>query len=346
MTSTPDRAGEERLSQRGGEASVGDAGDYVQRLAGALRRSLETGSGGLAALVVLLVFFSIVSPNFFTLNNIFNVADQVVVLGLLVIGQTFVIITRNLDISMGSIVAICAMVMADLAKNYGLSPYAVILAGVLVGLSCGLMNGLLVAKLKLNPLVSTLATWSVIKGAAFVYSNGQPIYPLPDSFRWPAVVDIGGLQANVLYLLVFVVVAQLILSNTKFGRHVFAVGGNPGAAELTGIRHDRVVMSVYMISGLMSALAAVILAGKLSAGSPRFGDPYLLTAVAAAVLGGASLFGGQGSIPKALFGGALVITLIGNGMNLLLVPIGWQKMVLGGVLAVAVFIDSLQHRKR
>ncbi len=105
-------------------------------------------------------------------------------------------------------------------------------------------------------------------------------------------------------------------------------------------------MYVYMISGLMSALAAVILAGKLSAGSPRFGDPYLLTAVAAAVLGGASLFGGQGSIPKALFGGALVIILIGNGMNLLLVPIGWQKMVLGGVLAVAVFIDSLQHRKR
>ena len=181
--------------------------------------------------------------------------------------------------------------MADLAKNYGLSPSAVILAGVLVGLSCGLINGLLVAKLKLNPLVSTLATWSVIKGAAFVYSNGQPIYPLPDSFRWLAVVDIGGLQANVLYLLVLVVVAQLILSNTKFSRHVFAVGGNPGAAELTGIRHDRVVMSVYMISGLMSALAAVILAGKLSAGSPRFGDPYLLTAVAAAVLGGASLFG-------------------------------------------------------
>lgn len=303
-----------------------------------------TGSGGIVSFILLFIFFSIIATNFLKIANIFNVLDQVVILGILVIGQTFVIITGNIDISVGSTVAVTVMIMADLSKNYGLSPFLVIPIGIISGIVIGIINGLLVSKLRMNALVSTLAMYSVLRGLAFLYTDGQPIYPLPDSFRWIATVRIGDLfQANIIYLFILIIIAQLILGETRFGRYVYAVGGNPRAAAVSGIPYSRIVISCYMISGASAALAAAILGGKLSSGSPKFGEPYLLTVVAAAVLGGASLFGGEGNILKG-FIGALVLVMVTNGTNLMMVPMGWQQMAIGLVLALAVFLDAKRYQ--
>jgi len=308
-----------------------------------VKNLLLGGGGGLLVLIALFVIFSFISPNFFRVSNLLNVMDQTAVLGILTIGEAFVIISGNIDISIGSILAISTMVMADMAKNYGLSPFLSIPVGMMVGIGFGFLNGLLVAKLKMNSLVSTLATYSVIKGIAWLYTNGQPIYPLPEPFRLLGAVRIKGVvQADIVYLLILIIIAQLFLGKTKFGRYVYGIGGNKQAAITSGINVDRIILYCYMISGAAAAFAGAILAGKLSTGSPEFGEPYLLTAVAAAVLGGASLFGGEGNIQRA-YVGALVIIMIGNGLNLLLVPIAWQKVVVGIILAIAVFIDSKRH---
>lgn len=330
--------------QRSAVRNSGMAKPFSRVVAG-IRNLLVTAGGGVVAFAGLMIIFSIFSPYFFRASNLLNVADQVVVLGILVVGEAFVIISRNIDISIGSILAICAMVMADMAKNYGLSPFVIIPVGMLLGTGCGFVNGLLVAKLRMNPLVATLATYSAIRGLAFVYTDGQFIYPLPDSYRWLATLRVGGLfHANILYLVALVVVAHLVLAKTKFGRYVYGVGGNREAAVTSGIRVNRIVSYCYMISGALAAFGAVILTGKLASAGPKFGDPYLLTAVAAAVLGGASLFGGEGNIPKA-FVGALVIVMISNGLNLMLVPMGWQQMVIGGVLGMAIYLDARRHQR-
>lgn len=306
---------------------------------------LLSGSGGIASFIILFIFFSFFATNFISINNFFNLLDQVIILGILVIGETFVIITGNIDISVGSILALTVMIVADLAKNISLNPFLVIIVGILAGCAIGFINGLMVAKLKLNSLVATLAMYSILKGLAYIYTNGQPIYPLPDSFRLLATTKIGNtpIHYTIFYLIILIFISQIFLGKTKFGRYVYGVGGNREAAIVSGIPYERIVIYCFMISGAAAGFAAVLMAAKLSSGSPEFGEPYLLTAVTAAVLGGASLFGGEGNIPKAIIG-ALVITMISNGLNLMLVPIGFQKIIVGLVLAFAIFLDAKRQQ--
>jgi ribose transport system permease protein len=295
----------------------------------------------LFVLIGLVILFGIASPHFLSTDNLLNVMQQSAINAILGIGLTFVIISGGIDLSVGSILALCGLVTADLLVA-GHSIFVAIVAGLLVGLGCGVLNGLITTLGRIPPFITTLGMMLIARSAAKIYSGSKPISGFPESFRTLS-GDVAGIPVMVLVVAGLYVLAHLVLTRTKLGRYTYAIGGNEQAAWLSGVPVGRYKVAIYALSGLMAGAAAVLMTSRLNAASPLSGEMYELYAIAAAVIGGVSLMGGEGRVLGTLIG-ALIMGTLRNGLNALNVPSALEGMVVGGVLIAAVVLDRARHR--
>lgn len=304
-----------------------------------------TGVGGpLIGLVLLCVIFSLTTDVFLTWRNALNVIDQITVLGILAIGMTAVIVIGGIDLSVGSILAFSMMMMGWLYQSVGVPLGLAIVAGLLVGTACGLVNGLLITRAKLPPFIATLTMMSVGRGLANIITEGRQIVGYPDWFtNLSTVRHFGFLSVTVAIFIVLSLISWAILRYTTIGRSLYAIGGSPEVARLAGIRVRQLTMSVYALSGLLAGLASVALACRLNSSQPSAGTGYELDTIAAVVIGGASLNGGVGGIRGTVVG-VLIIGVLRNGLNLSGVSPFVQQIVIGVVIALAVAADTLRRR--
>ena len=304
-------------------------------------RNLSARLQTLFVLFGLVALFGIASPHFLTPDNLLNVMQQSAINAILGIGLTFVIISGGIDLSVGSILALCGLVTADLLVTGSSMPVA-ILGGVAVGLVCGLISGLVTTLGRIPPFIATLGMMLVARSAAKIYSDSKPISGLPESFRSLS-GDLFGVPVLVIVVAILYVIAHLVLTRTKLGRYTYAIGGNEQAAWLSGVPVGRYKIAIYGLSGLMAGIAAVLMTSRLNAASPLTGEMYELYAIAAAVIGGVSLMGGEGRVVGTVIG-ALIMGTLRNGLNALNVPSALEGMVVGGVLVAAVVLDRARHR--
>ncbi|MFD8556359.1 ABC transporter permease [Streptosporangium canum] len=299
-------------------------------------------NGALVALVVLAVALSLLSGDFLTVTNLLNVGVQAAVTAILAFGATFVIITGGIDLSVGSVAALSAIVLAWTATDAGLPwPLATVIA-LAVGLSCGLVNAALIAYGKLPPFIATLAMLGVARGLALVISQGSPI-AMPEAVSHLGDTIGDYLPVPVVVMLIMGLITAVILSRTYSGRAMYAIGGNEEAARLSGINVNRQKLITYALAGLFAAVAGIVLASRLASAQPQAAAGYELDAIAAVVIGGASLSGGKGRA-FGTFVGALILAVLRNGLNLLSVSAFWQQVVIGVVIALAVLLDTLRRR--
>ncbi|MCR8940094.1 ABC transporter permease subunit [Brevibacillus laterosporus] len=293
--------------------------------------------GPLLGLFLLVIILSIVSSDFLTVSNIFNVLRQVSINALIAFGMTFVILTGGIDLSVGSTLALSSALSAGMMASGG-DPFLAIVVGLLAGLVMGAFNGILVAKGNVAPFIATLATMTVFRGLTLVYTEGKPITGLPDSFGMVGKSFFLQIPMPVIWMLLSFVALYFILKHTTFGRHVYALGSNEEATRLSGVSTTKVKIWVYSISGLFASLAGIILTSRLNSAQPTAGTSYELDAIAAVVLGGTSLSGGKGWIVGTLIG-AMIIGVLNNGLNLLNVSSFYQLVAKGAVILIAVLLD-------
>ena len=295
--------------------------------------------GPLIGLLLIVIIISIMSPNFLTLNNLLNVLRQVSINALIAFGMTFVILTGGIDLSVGSILALTGAVTAGLMAS-GMDPILAMFLGLLLGAVLGAINGVIIAKGKVAPFIATLATMTIYRGLTLVYTEGKPISGLGDSqaFQMLGKGYFFGIPVPVITMAITFGILYFILKKTTFGRRVYAVGGNEEASRLSGISVDRIKIYVYALTGMLAALAALILTSRLNSAQPTAGNMFELDAIAAVVLGGTSLTGGRGWIVGTLIG-ALIIGVLNNGLNLIGVSSFFQQVVKGAVILVAVLLD-------
>ncbi|HUG17773.1 MAG TPA: ABC transporter permease [Planctomycetaceae bacterium] len=292
------------------------------------------------------------SSVFLSRSNLLNVASQISVIAVIAIGMTMVIITAGIDLSVGSLIALSAVVSTLLIQNVGGGVNASVLAMIgcsLAGILCcalvGTFSGGMVTAFRVPPFIVTLAMMLVARGTASLLTGGESVSKIPDSFTWLGVqASLFGLPNSVVLMLVLYVIAHVVMSRTVLGRYLYAVGGNPEAARLSGVPVKRVILFAYLMSGLLAGLGGVMMASQLKSGSPTYGGMYELYVIAAVVVGGTSLAGGEGKIFGTLIG-AFIIAVIQNGMNLLKIESFTQDVVLGGVILAAVLLDTLKHRR-
>lgn len=313
------------------------------RALGARAQGLLSHNGALVALVLIGVVMAILSPVFLTTQNLLNVGVQAAVVAILAFGQTFVIVSAGIDLSVGSVAALAAIVTGYMASTQGLHPLVAIVLGVATGVACGFVNGALVAYGRLPSFIATLAMLSIARGLALVLSGGMPV-DQPDAVAWFGRTLGGWLPMPVVIMVALGIVAAFILNRTYSGRAMYAIGGNEEAARLSGINVRRQQLVIYSLAGLFAAIAGLVLAGRLVSGQPQAAAGYELDAIAAVVIGGASLAGGQGGAFGTLIG-ALVLAVIRNGLNLLNVSSFWQQVIIGAVIALAVLSDTLRRRR-
>lgn len=293
----------------------------------------------LLGLIVLCVIISIAAPRFLNINNILNVLTQVSVNAILAIGMSFVILTGGIDLSVGSTLALTGAIAAAFAKSgHGGVMIPLLIALVLGGL-IGLFNGIFVSKGKIQAFIVTLASMTIFRGATYVYTNGTPISGLSSKFMDIGNKKIIGIPMPVFIIFVVFIIAWYILTQTRYGRYVYALGGNEDSARLSGINTNKVKTLVYVICGITAALAGVIVTSRVGSASPNAGSGFELDAIAAVVLGGTSLSGGEGSITGTLIG-AMIIGVLNNGLNLMNVSPYYQSIVKGVVILTAILIDK------
>lgn len=305
------------------------------------------GEFGIAiAFVLEFIVFSFLSPYFFTADNILNVTLQASITAIIAVGMTFVILTAGIDLSVGSVVAFAGIVTTSMLKLdlplVVVFPLA-IFVGLLVGGGSGALAGLFVTKFNIASFIVTLALMTIWRGAAFMYTEGRPIWELPEGFSILGSGRLIGVPIPTVIMLVIFVAAHVVLNYTTFGRHVYAVGGNKEAARISGINTNRVLTWVYVISGALSALSGILLASRINSGQPNAGVMYELDVIAAVVVGGTSLFGGRGSV-FGTFIGSMLIAVLRNGLNLLNVGSYVQQVIVGVVILLAVMLDQWRRQ--
>jgi inositol transport system permease protein len=310
-------------------------------------------------LLVLMAVFAILEPRFLSPLNLFNVMRQVSIFGLLAIGMTFVILTRGIDLSVGSLIALTGLVGAAVAKGGFESRFAVgtateaagygwplaLLAAIAVGMACGFLQGIAITKLKVPPFVVTLGGMSAFRGAALLFAGGGPISGFDEGYRWWGQGYVGQVPVPVIIFAVAAVIAWVVLRYTRFGRNVYAVGGNPEAARLSGLNVDRITLSVYVIIGFMAGLGGFVLSARLNSAEAVAGLTYELTVIAGVVIGGTSLFGGVGTIFGTVIGTMLIGVLL-NGLVLNNVSSYVQQIIIGVIIVLAVAFDTFAKSKR
>ena len=287
--------------------------------------------------LVLMAVLSVLSPAFLAVSNLFNVAQQVSINAIMAAGMTFVILTAGIDLSVGSVLALSGAVMAGLLST-GKPVLLGILGGLAVGGLLGLINGIVITRGKVQPFIATLAMLTIARGLTLVYTDGRPITGLPEAFVWLGAGDVGRVPVPVIIMALVFGAAYVILTQTPLGRYVYAIGGNEEAARLSGVNVLFVKTLVYATSGLLSAVSAIVITGRLNSAQPTAGAGYELDAIAAVVLGGTTLAGGEGSVLGTLLG-AFIIGVLNNGLNLLNVSSFYQQVVKGVVILLAVRLD-------
>jgi ribose transport system permease protein len=300
-------------------------------------------AGGLIVLLVLFGAMTLASDEFLTADNLANLARQVAIFGIIAVGQLLVILTAGIDLSVGSVLGLSGCVTAQLLVD-GTPIVIAILAGLAVGIALGLFNGSLVAYGKLPPFIVTLGMLGIARGLVLVYTDASTIQPLPESFGNIANGDFLGLPNLLWIFAAIVVIAAFVLRRTVFGRYIYAVGSNPESARLSGVPVTLVLVAVYAIAGLLAAVGGVLFMSRLNAGIPTAGTGYELNAIAACVIGGASLFGAKGGAFGAA-AGALIVATLNNGGNLLAVNAFYLQIIIGALILAAVAFDQWQARR-
>ena len=306
-------------------------------------------------LLGLFVLMSVLSPAFLKTRNLLNVVRQISVIGLIGLGSTCIIITGGTDLSSGSIIALAAVIAASLAQRAGweaamypalagkLPLIVPILAGLLVGVLCGFLNGWTVAKFRIPPFIVTLGMMTIARGFALLYSDGRPVSSLTDAYNFIGQGEVLGIPFPIIVLAVMAVVTHIMLSNTKFGRYIYAIGGNEQAAKISGLNVGKILILVYTYAGLLAGLAGIVLSSRISSGQPGLGKGYELDAIASAIIGGTSFTGGVGTVWGTIVG-ALIIGILNNGLDLLNVSAYWQQIVKGLIIVVAIIIDERKNK--
>jgi ribose transport system permease protein len=300
--------------------------------------------GTLAGLLLLCAVLTVASPYFLTLPNLLNVAQQTAINAIIAAGMTFVIISAGIDLSVGSIVALTGVVLGRiLSGGHGLM--LALAGGLMAGLVCGFLNGVLIAAGRLPPFIATLGMMSIARGIALLYTQGRPISGFPVSLRFLGTGEWLRIPVPILFTAAVYIVGHFLLSRTKLGRYAYAIGGNEQAARLSGVNVRLYKTLVYGLSGFLSALAAVLLTARLNSAQPIAGIMYELDAIAATVIGGTSLMGGEGKLAGTLIG-ALIMGVLRNGLNLLDVSSFVQQTIIGAVIILAVFLDMMLKKRQ
>jgi len=299
--------------------------------------------GTFIGLLGLMLILWILTPYFLTVSNLLNVLEQSSINAIIAVGMTFVIISAGIDLSVGSILAFSGVVMAGVLQGGAPIPLA-LLIGLISGMLCGLVNGSLISFGKLPPFIVTLGMMSIARGAALVFTDGRPISGFSEGFRWLATGKLFFIPMPLIVMVVVFVFAQILLTKTKFGRYTYAMGGNEEATRLSGVNVRFHKTLVYMLSGLTSAVAAILLTARLNSAQPIAGMMYELDAIAATVIGGTSLMGGEGTLTGTLIG-ALIMGVLRNGLNILGVSSFLQQIIIGSVIVAAVLFDTVLKKK-
>lgn len=319
-------------------------------------RDVLTKYGIVFVLIVMIVLMSIVKPSFRTMNNVLNILTQCSVYGILALGMTVVIISKGIDLSVGSILALCAVVAASLGQssstatkffpNWPELPIIVpILAALLIGGICGAINGGLIAFTGIPAFIATLGMMTICRGFAYIYTSGKPVSTLVSSFKFIGQGRLLGIPMPVVIYLVMIVITKILLSNTRFGKRTFAVGGNINAAEVSGVNVKKILLWVYTYMGLCAGVAAIVSTGRMVSAQPGLASGYELTAIASTTIGGTSQSGGIGTVWGAVVG-ALVLSVMRNGMTILGIHSYWQQIVEGMVIIIAVILDMRKNARK
>ena len=319
----------------------------TKETAAKLPRLNSTNLTSAAVLIALAVLLSVISPAFRDPQNLINILQQVTVNAILALGMTMVIFTGGIDLSVGSVVAFSGIVMGILVIDLGVNPWLAALIGIALGSVCGTINGLLISRFKLQPMIATLGMISIPRGAALTLAGGRTIRGYPPGFTWLGNGTIPGttIPVQIVFMLLLYVIAYYFMRYRRFGRALYSVGGNEEATRLSGINVFKYKTLAYTVSGALAGIASVVLVAKLNSAQSIAGQDYELDAIASAVIGGASLLGGKGSIWGTLMG-ALIIGVIRNGLNLLNVSSYLQKLIIGFIILIAVLVDAFRNRER
>lgn len=302
--------------------------------------------GILVVLVLLVVLFSIASPAFLSVTNLFNVARQVSMLGIVAVGVTFVMISGGMDLSVGSQMALVGIIGAELMVNLGVSPVLAVILCILTGTFVGLLNGLTAIRLNVHPLIVTLGSMTIIKGVSFIISGGLPVFGFPKSFSIIGQGYLGVVPIPVIIMLLITLLGSFILNKTYIGRYIYALGGNEEATRLAGVNIKGLKVFMYSLSGFFTGIAGIIMLSRINSGQPNAGAGYEFDVMTAAVLGGVSIKGGEGKI-SGVFVGVLIIGILSNGLILMNIGEYYQNVVKGLVLLLAVALDGIEgSRKR
>ena len=294
--------------------------------------------------IILCTIIGLISPSFLSATNIMNNLRSASYYGIMCMGMTLVFISGGLDLSVGSVLGLSSLVAA-LAMTWGVPVIICIFIGLLIGMGIGLINGFCVVRLKIPAMIVTLGMLFIARGFINVITEGQPVYPLPEAFNQIALINVYDVNISVLFLIVATIVVEFILRKTTYGRSIYAIGGNAETARLSGIKVDRISMSVYMISGLCAAIAGLFITSRITSAQVTTGTSYEMDVIAATIIGGTSLFGGVGSAVGSFFG-ALFMTFLKAGIVSVRLSAYWQNVVIGIILIVTVGIDQYQRRKQ
>jgi len=296
----------------------------------------------LIGLIGLIIVFSILSPRFLDYYNLTNVLRQTSLNAIMAVGMTFVILTGGIDLSVGSILAFSSAVTAGMIKSG--SPFILaLLLGLIIGILMGFFNGIVIIKWNIPPFIATFAMLTIGRGLTLVYTNGQPITGLGNIFGYIGNGYIGPIPVPIILTIIIFILAYYILKNNRLGRYVYATGGNIQAAKLAGINTNNIILLVYSLSGLLAAISGLIITSRLNSAAPTAGQGAELDAIAAVVLGGTSLSGGEGGIIGTLIG-ALIIGILNNGLNLLNVSPFYQLIAKGAVILFAIALDKKENK--
>lgn len=299
-----------------------------------------------ASLIVLILFFSIASPNFFQFDNIIGILLSTSVIGILALGATFVIITAGIDLSVGTVMTLSSVMTGVFVTMWGTPTIVGVIGGILTGALAGLLSGLAIAKMKIPPFIATLAMMMIAKGLALVISGAKPLY----FTSFPGFIEISmgsiipGIPNAVLIFFGMAIIGGVILNKTVIGRYTYALGSNEEATRLSGVNVYKWKVIIYMIAGVFTGVAGIVMASRLNSAQPALGQGYELEAIAAVVIGGTSLSGGKGTILGTVIG-ALIMSVLTNGLRIMSVPQEWQTVVVGVVILFAVFADVLRNKK-
>lgn len=296
----------------------------------------------LSSLIILCIFFGVTTKVFFTADNLLTVALQIAIIAILALGETFVIISGGIDLSVSSVIGlsgvICSLLMTS-GVNIGISLILTILMGLLIGF----INGFITVKGNIPPFITTLGMMSVARGLALIITNGIPISDLPRSFEFIGSGKIGGIPVPVIIMFLLALIFGIILAKTPLGRYTYAIGSNLEATKLAGIDTAKYQIIIYSLSGMLASIAGIIYAARVISGQPTAGSGYELDAIASAVIGGTSMMGGEGTIVGTLIG-AFIMGVLKNGLNLLNVSAFWQQVAIGVVIVGAVYLDKIRRK--